>query len=145
MDYGVFYIDDHFSNWQPFSNNLPNIKVTELAINKVTDQIIAGTYGRGVWYSDLYSLPTVGVPTTWDNSSIRVYPNPTSRLITISSNIDDPSTIRVFNSLGELMFYENKTVSKFIQINCSQWAAGSYYVRINNSKGIHTHKIGVSH
>ena len=38
MNYGVFYIDNTFSEWQPFSNNLPNVIISELEINTVEEK-----------------------------------------------------------------------------------------------------------
>ena len=51
MDYGIYYIDNTFANWQPFSNNLPNVIINELEINTVDGNIYAGSYGRGLWAS----------------------------------------------------------------------------------------------
>ncbi len=53
MNYGIYYIDDTVTEWQLFSNNLPNVSVTELEINFATEKIYAGTYGRGAWRSPL--------------------------------------------------------------------------------------------
>ena len=49
MDVGVYYRDINCSSWQPFSYGIPNVKVNEIEINNVTNQIFAGTYGRGLW------------------------------------------------------------------------------------------------
>ena len=51
MDYGIWYIDNTFANWQPFSNNLPNVIINELEVNTVDGNIYAGSYGRGLWAS----------------------------------------------------------------------------------------------
>ena len=47
MDYGIFYIDNTFNEWQPYSTNLPNVIINELEINSADGKIYAGTYGRG--------------------------------------------------------------------------------------------------
>jgi len=36
-------------NWQPFGTGLPPIVVTRLAYNATTRQLLAATYGRGIW------------------------------------------------------------------------------------------------
>ncbi len=53
-DLGVFYkkLD---SDWEYFSNGLPPVIVNELEINTNENYIYAGTYGRGLWRSSLYS------------------------------------------------------------------------------------------
>ncbi|MCP4520407.1 MAG: T9SS type A sorting domain-containing protein [Cytophagales bacterium] len=56
MSYGIYYIDDVLSEWEPFMTGIPNAKVNELEINFVNDKIYAGTYGRGLWVSDVYQI-----------------------------------------------------------------------------------------
>ena len=50
---GVYYIDDSMSSWQPFDTNLPNVDVTDLEINLEDAKLIAATYGRGVWQTNI--------------------------------------------------------------------------------------------
>lgn len=50
---GVYYIDDTLSTWIPFDTNLPNVSVTDLEINLEDNKIIAATYGRGIWQSNI--------------------------------------------------------------------------------------------
>ena len=50
---GVYYIDDTMTTWQPFGTNLPNVSVTDLEINLEDSKLIAATYGRGIWQSDI--------------------------------------------------------------------------------------------
>ncbi len=50
---GVYYRDDSMASWMPFETNLPNVSVTDLEINLEDSKLIAGTYGRGVWQTDI--------------------------------------------------------------------------------------------
>ena len=50
---GVYYIDDTMTNWEPFDTNLPNVSVTDLEINLEDNVLIAATYGRGIWKTDI--------------------------------------------------------------------------------------------
>ena len=50
---GVYRYDDVSQTWEPFENGLPNTTVTDLSINLIDNNITAGTYGRGIWRSDL--------------------------------------------------------------------------------------------
>lgn len=50
---GVYYRDDTMTSWEPFETNLPNVSVTDLEINLVDKKIVAATYGRGIWMSDI--------------------------------------------------------------------------------------------
>lgn len=54
-DIGVFYRDATLSDWVPFSNWLPVVLVFDLEINDAGNVITAGTYGRGLWRSELYT------------------------------------------------------------------------------------------
>lgn len=58
-DAGCFFKDATMTVWQPFSNQLPNVIVSQLAIfygsnPPTTTKIRASTYGRGMWQSDLF-------------------------------------------------------------------------------------------
>lgn len=53
-DIGIFYYDDNNGEWQYFGNDMPSVNVTDLYIN-TAGEILAGTWGRGLWKSDLYS------------------------------------------------------------------------------------------
>ena len=49
-DVGVYRITlDGAAGWQPFGAGLPPIVVNRLAYNAATRQLLAATYGRGVW------------------------------------------------------------------------------------------------
>lgn len=50
---GVYYIDDTLTSWIPFDTNLPNVSVTDLEINLEDAKLIAATYGRGIWQTDI--------------------------------------------------------------------------------------------
>ncbi|MEI7500725.1 MAG: T9SS type A sorting domain-containing protein [Bacteroidota bacterium] len=56
-DVGVFYRNAGMPDWIPFTNNLPNVMVTDLEIAYGVGKIRASTFGRGVWESDLYVTP----------------------------------------------------------------------------------------
>jgi photosystem II stability/assembly factor-like uncharacterized protein len=52
-DAGVFYRDDRIGRWVPFSDGMPTVIVTSLAIDEARKRIFAATYGRGIYLSDL--------------------------------------------------------------------------------------------
>ncbi len=51
----VMYREEGMNNWTNFMSGLPNVRVYELEINYVSKKIFAGTYGRGLWESDVYN------------------------------------------------------------------------------------------
>jgi len=51
----VAYTNDELGGvWNGFFDGLPNCRVYELEINYISNTIFAGTYGRGIWESQLY-------------------------------------------------------------------------------------------
>lgn len=54
-DIGVYFLDLTSTSWVQYMNNLPNVIVNDLEINVTSKVIRAGTYGRGVWESGVYS------------------------------------------------------------------------------------------
>lgn len=60
-DVGVFVRAAAMTDWQPFYNYLPRTPVSELIVNNTAGRIIASTFGRGNFYSDLYSTCPVNL------------------------------------------------------------------------------------
>jgi photosystem II stability/assembly factor-like uncharacterized protein len=54
-DIGVFYRNNALGDWKYYSNRLPRVEVTDLEISYAANQLRVGTYGRGIWQSDLFS------------------------------------------------------------------------------------------
>ncbi len=54
-DIGVFYRNNDIGDWIPFTNGLPTVRIMDLEINNTYNLIRAGTYGRGLWSSSLYT------------------------------------------------------------------------------------------
>ncbi len=60
-DVGVFYRDVNLTDWVPFMNGLPNVPIRDLEVHVSSSKLRAGTFGRGLWESNLYS----SCPTGW--------------------------------------------------------------------------------
>ena len=141
MNYGVYYIDNTTGNsWQPFSNNLPNVIISELEINTADNKLYAASYGRGVWRSNLYD-PSLSVD-EFELNNLTLYPNPAKTEVNLAWNRNDEVTIRVYNSLGKLMFYaKNQSLINPLAIDITQYASGLYFVKVNNTNGVVTKKL----
>jgi len=50
---GVYRYDESLNTWRAYNNGLPNVSITDLSINLPDNKIIASTYGRGVWQSEM--------------------------------------------------------------------------------------------
>ena len=53
---GVYATIDGGARWLPFTNNMPWVKVTDLLIHPRENDLVVGTYGRGVWITDITPL-----------------------------------------------------------------------------------------
>ncbi len=56
MDVGIYYRDNTMNNWVLFNAGLPNVEIFDLKIKYNTNELYAGTYGRGFWVSPLYEV-----------------------------------------------------------------------------------------
>jgi len=140
MNYGVFYINNTFSEWQPFSNNLPNVIISELEINSADNKIYAGTYGRGLWSSDLFDA-TLSVE-DFELNSISMFPNPAKNQVNLSWNKAEQVSVKVYNSLGKLMYYSKKqSLLDPLSIDASRYNSGLYFVSVNSLNGVVTKKL----
>lgn len=131
MNYGVYYLKEGAAAWVPYSNNLPNVIINELEINYADETLYAGTYGRGLWRIPTLDQNGLGV-TKADIEDLKLYPNPSSGKFKISWNKSDPSTVKLFDSYGKLLFYgKNRDLSNGgLEIDLSL-ASGIYFVKIN--------------
>lgn len=69
-DVGVFYREASMNDWAVYNNGLPNVVVTDLEISYQDNQLWAGTFGRGLWKSDLASTPPPTVSFVATNTNI---------------------------------------------------------------------------
>lgn len=140
MNYGVFYIDNTFTEWQPFSNNLPNVIISELEINSADNKIYAGTYGRGLWSSGLFDV-TLSVE-DFELNSISMFPNPAKNQVNLLWDKAEQVSVKVYNSLGKLMYYSKKqNLLDALSIDTSRYNSGLYFVSVNSLNGVVTKKL----
>jgi hypothetical protein len=135
MNYGIFYIDNTLTDWQTYSNMLPNVIIAELEINSVEEKIYAGTYGRGLWASPT-AYSSIGVKDFLNQNDMIIYPNPTKTNLNLSINSIKSADVKIFDISGRLVYY--KYDFSFINkpyINLSNLNKGVYFIRINSDKG----------
>ena len=54
-EFGVYFKTENSQGWVKLSSGIPNIAVRDLAIQKRQDDLVAGTFGRGIYILDDYS------------------------------------------------------------------------------------------
>lgn len=141
MDYGVYYIDNTFSEWQPFITNLPNVIVNELEINQADGKIYAGTYGRGLWSSIKYGF-VLSTEDVLSPEQVAIYPNPAQKEITIRYPGAVEMDIRIFDITGKLVIYQPDVLfNQQFTVDISSLHNGVYFIRMNSPKGIVTKRV----
>ena len=142
MNYGVYYIDIDSNNlWKSFNNNLPNVIINELEINYADGKLYAGTYGRGLWRSNLYDT-TLGTSNNSKVATVNLFPNPASTEVNLSWDNSENVTVKMFDSFGKLIhFSTNVNLQNNYKINTRSLSAGIYFIRVNSNLGEFTKKV----
>lgn len=74
------------------------------------------------------------------NKEIKIYPNPTAGMITISTDSDsDLYQYSLFSSIGKVLLQGSFNGSKSIDL--SSYSSGVYYLKLNSSDGTSSYKI----
>ena len=141
MDYGIFYIDNTFDEWQPYSTNLPNVIINELEINSADGKIYAGTYGRGLWASP-YVPHLLNTTSLLNDTDVEIFPNPVKNSVTINFRKGAEADFRIYDQLGKLVRYHpNVYISQPHSIDISELNSGIYFIRINSDIGTITKRL----
>jgi hypothetical protein len=117
--------------------------INELEINLQTQQLFAATYGRGLWVSPLFNAtPNVSVKEI--ESNIKVYPNPTSKVLNIEWNKEEnqPQALYLYDMHGKVVRYlPALNNSAFTQINVQNLTAGTYFLKMVTKNGAVTKSV----
>jgi photosystem II stability/assembly factor-like uncharacterized protein len=140
-DKGVLYSYDHGVTWNPLMNGMPMVEVLSLRIKgAASDKLLAGTYGRGVFWIDASQLTGVNSSSKDVSQFLSlepVNPNPiSSSNATIHFTVKDPglATITLHDILGrELRTLEKSYVEPGrhqVALSTSGMESGTYFVRL---------------
>jgi photosystem II stability/assembly factor-like uncharacterized protein len=55
-DVGIFVSFDRGTHWHEFRSNMPSVPVHDLRIHPREGDLVAGTYGRGIWVTNVVAL-----------------------------------------------------------------------------------------
>jgi len=127
-DVGVYYRDSSMTDWIYYNTGLPNVVVADLKISYLNNKIYAGTFGRGLWSSDLYSINN-GIQSINKKSYVIVYPNPNNGNFTLSYQLSSAGEVfQIHDVTGRVVesFILNNTQGKQI-IDATSLSNGVYY------------------
>ena len=70
-----------------------------------------------------------------DNQDLAISPNPIKDLmkVTCNSSIKGTSVVQVVNSLGRIVYEENRLISNNFEIDLSSMSNGVYYLKVENN------------
>lgn len=141
MDYGIYYIDNTFAEWQPYSNSLPNVIINELDIHEPTNTLLAASYGRGLWASPL-GQPSLSVRDVLVADRVALSPNPGTDIVNIQFQQAVETSIKVFDTQGKLVIYEPENdTRRNHSVEISGLNTGMYFVRLETNLGTITKKL----
>ena len=129
-DVGVYHKDNTMTDWVPYMNGLPNVVVNELEINYNTQKIVAATFGRGIWESDLNTNSTNTYNASF--SKIGIYPNPAKDMISIMGINNNNVAVNIYNITGQKVLSINNPINNEIALNSLK--KGCYFIEIRGEK-----------
>ncbi len=141
-DLGVYVKDTVLSSWIPFYSGLPNTVVNDLVISQ--NQIIAATYGRGLWVSDLLTE----YPQNADLNSFalicKAYPIPANDHISVSLPLsaNEKFTLSLSSPDGKIIINEKFTGSNY-RLEIPEISNGIYILSVEGEKGRYVTKIQI--
>lgn len=75
---GVYYRTNTMNEWECFSNNLPNVEITDIQFDYCSNELYVSTYGRGMWKTPVpfviendYKKEITGTETWNDYTSLK--------------------------------------------------------------------------
>ena len=133
MDIGVYYVDNSMTSWQLVNNGLPNVRVKELEIQYSSSKLRAGTYGRGVWETDLLVTGTNELHES--EKRIKIFPSLASDYfnVVLQGNWPDKIELSIYDILGEKIHSQNLH-SKSEIIRTDNFSPGVYFVSVGNDR-----------
>ncbi|NNE28685.1 MAG: hypothetical protein HKN16_03570 [Saprospiraceae bacterium] len=141
-DGGVYGTQDAGVSWHRLGTNMPIILVFDLVHNPFNNELVAGTFARGIQSYPLDSLTegnTTGPTSTNEIASagarrLNTYPSPATERITFSwENVEEQrsSELVVLDSQGNLVHRRTFSGKKQnIELDISQWPAGTYHAKV---------------
>jgi photosystem II stability/assembly factor-like uncharacterized protein len=137
-DAGVYYKDNTLPEWITYMDGLPNVIVNQLKVDLPNDRIVACTFGRGVWESDLYEFTPSGTASNNISTTnlFSIYPIPADGTLNIKINGDLNSenlNIELIDLTGKTIKkkFFSATTKNILSFNLNDVENGAYFLKIN--------------
>jgi hypothetical protein len=93
MAVGVYYTSD-VTPWTLYNTGLPNVPIYDLEINHTNAKLRAGTYGRGLWETPLFSVPVCDIASVNATSTPPSCPGGTDGTLTVTATCTTCASIQ---------------------------------------------------
>ncbi len=93
-----------------------------------------GSTVKNGWKLIYKCVTTTDINEVNTESGFSIYPNPTTGIIEIKSNLIGESKIQLFNSIGEMVYQSILKSNQTIDLNSLQLNAGVYFVEIDSKE-----------
>ena len=143
-DVGVYFTSDDMTTWELYSDELPNVIVTDIVIDSEEEKIYVSTFGRGIWKSDLAIISSTK-PVDYSMFELDISPNPTKGhfLMTISQKDSHPFSIQILDVKGRMV--EQREIHPNGGLHLVEfrpdWPDGLYFVKVKTSEGSQVRRI----
>ncbi len=129
-DEGVYYRDTVLNSWISYNSGLPNVMVNDLKIVDAGTNLLAASYGRGVWETPTYSSSSAINALAGNSEGLIIYPNPTTGKINFTLDNYNPGDylLSVYNMLGQKVYSDkiNNPGHYSSSIDLSNFGKGIY-------------------
>lgn len=117
-DMGVYYRNDSLNRWIPFGTGMPPTVISDLEINYHTNELVAATFGRGIYKVDLCFNPLimnhlyVNGTQTWGNKILTDHVTITAgSVLTITGTVQMPANKYIFVEAGAKLIVDGGTIT----------------------------------
>jgi photosystem II stability/assembly factor-like uncharacterized protein len=134
MDVGVYYFNDTLSAWQLYATDLPNVVVSDLELDAPNSQIVAATFGRGLWGVSLKDQVIVGNGPSGSNLlTMQVVPNPNQGAfdLVLEGKSTEGLTLDIIDIMGRIVHTEviPPFATQHRQVVATKLSPGCYFAR----------------
>ena len=80
--------------------------------------------------SDFYYTNTIRLTTQEALGNLSIFPNPFTNVLLLTGNLEEISSIRVLNMMGQSMLLRQSISSNRFELQTDSWAKGIYYISV---------------
>ncbi len=137
-DGGIYFTENAGDTWDRLGDNMPVIEVYDMAYNPIKNEVVAGTFARGIQTFDLTQINLDNNPSSVDDIpsyAISLYPSVAVNQITVRWSDYSFQNYRL-TSLNGRVVEMGKVVGSSQMIDVSHLRQGSYVVTLESKDGI---------